>query len=78
MGALSAEQAATALALWYKVVAASVPPERLLVLDIFGTPSDELWRSLCAFVGKPLPRDSAGAPPPFPSLGYGEDVVFDV
>ena len=35
MGALSAAQGATALALWHKVVAASVPPDRLLVLDVW-------------------------------------------
>ena len=74
MGALSAEQAATALALWHKVVAASVPPERLLVLDVFSMPSAELWRRLCAFLQKPLPRDEAGELPPFPSLGYGDDM----
>ena len=74
MGALSAEQAATALALWHKVVAASVPPERLLVLDVFSMPSAELWRRLCAFLQKPLPRDEAGELPPFPSLGCGDDV----
>lgn len=77
MGALSAEQAATALALWHKVVAASVPPERLLVLDVFSTPSAELWRRLCAFVQKPLPRDEAGELPPFPNLGYGDDMQLE-
>ena len=74
MGALSTEQAATALALWHKVVAASVPPERLLVLDVFRTPSTELWRRLCAFMQKPLPSDEAGQLPLFPHLGYGDDM----
>ena len=77
MGALSAEQAATALAMWHKIVAASVAPERLLVLDILGTPSDVLWRRLCAFLGRPLPRDVDGSLPPFPNLGYGDDMQLD-
>ena len=77
MGALSAAQGATALALWHKVVAASVPPDRLLVLDVFSMESDELWRRLCAFVGKPLPPcDEQGALPPFPKMGYGDDMAL--
>ena len=66
MGAIKAEQSAAAFAMWHKAVVGSVAPERLLVLDVFTTPSDELWRQLCAFVGKPLPREPGGELPPFP------------
>ena len=77
MGALTAEQAATAFALWHRAVSASVPPERLLVLDLFTMGDDELWSKLCAFVGRPLPpRDRAsGKLPPFPHQRYGEDIA---
>ena len=76
MGALSEAQSAAALALWHKAVAASVPPERLLVLDLFTMPTDELWRRLCAFVDRPLPKRVAGSGelPPFPHEEYGDDV----
>ena len=74
MGALSVEQAAAALALWHKVVAASVPAERLLVLDLFNTPSDQLWDQLCAFLHRPIPRDTAGKRLDFPHERYGDDV----
>ena len=79
IGALSVEQGATALALWHKVVAGSVPVERLLLLDVFSMASDELWRRLCAFLGRPLPpRDATtGELPPFPKMGYGDDVRLD-
>ena len=72
MGAIAAEQAAAAFALWHKAVAGSVAPERLLVLDVFGTPSDELWRQLCAFLGRPPPRD---APRRRAGAGAGAGVV---
>ena len=72
---LSEAQVAAAFALWHKAAAASVPPERLLVLDLFSTPSDELWKQLCTFLGKPLPpSDAAGKLPPFPHERYGDDV----
>jgi hypothetical protein len=76
MGALSADQSAMSLALWHRAVAASVPPERLLVLDVFSMDDDELWRKLSAFVGRSLPpRDPAtGLLPKFPHMRYGEDV----
>ena len=77
LGAVSEAQAAAALALWHKAAAASVPPERLLVLDLFSTPSDLLWRQLCDFLDRPLPRDpgsSDGRLPPFPHERYGDDV----
>ena len=77
VSALSAEQAAAALAMWHKAVAASVPPDRLLVLDVFAMPSEELWRRLAEFVGKPLPLTVNGRLPPFPHLRYGEDVARD-
>ena len=41
------------------------------------TPSDELWRQLCAFVGKPLPREPGGELPPFPHLEYAADMRSD-
>ena len=76
LGALSEQQAATALALWHRAAAASVAPDRLLVLDLFSTPSDELWRQLCGFLGRPLPADARdGRLPPFPHQRYGEDVA---
>lgn len=83
MGALSGPQAAAALALWHKAVAASVPPERLLVLDLFNMSSSELWRKLCVFLGRPLPvrepsesnETSDDRLPPFPHEQYGADVV---
>ena len=76
MAALTAEQAARALALWYRAVSASVPPERLLVLDVFNMSDEELWAKLSNFVEKPLPeRDpNTGLLPPFPHQRYGEDV----
>ncbi len=75
MAAVTEAQAAMALALWHRVVAGSVPAERLLVLDLFATPSDELWARLCAFVRRPLPpRDASGALPPFPHQRYADDV----
>lgn len=76
MAAISEAQAAAALALWYKSVIASVPPERLLVLDLFTMPSDELWTKLCAFVARPLPIDMSGDGrlPPFPHEQYAADV----
>lgn len=79
IGALSVEQGATALALWHKVVVGSVPAERLLLLDVFSMASDELWRRLCAFLGRPLPpRDAhTGELPPFPKMGYGDDMRLD-
>lgn len=79
MGALTAEQSAMAFALWHRAVAASVPAERLLVLDIFAMSDEELWQKLCAFVGKPLPaRDAkSGLLPPFPHQRYGEDMLAD-
>ena len=75
MAALPAEQAAMAFALWHRTVAASVPAERLLMLDVFSMSDDELWRKLCAFVGRPLPSvDGTGRLPPFPHMRYGEDL----
>jgi hypothetical protein len=75
MAALTAEQAAMAFALWHRVVAASVPPERLLVLDVFRMTDDELWTALSDFVGRPLPpRNEDGRLPPFPHNEYGADV----
>lgn len=75
MHAVSEAQAAMALALWHRAVSASVPPERLLILDLFTMPSDELWHRLCAFLGRPLPRaDASGSLPPFPHERYGDDV----
>ena len=75
MAAVSEAQAAAALALWYKAVIASVPAGRLLVLDLFTTPSHELWTKLCAFVGRPLPMDasSGGRLLPFPHEQYAAD-----
>ncbi|KOO33528.1 hypothetical protein Ctob_013278 [Chrysochromulina tobinii] len=68
-------QAAAALALWHRVVSASVAPDRLLVLDLFHTPSDELWRQLCNFLDQPLPVAKDGLSlPPFPHERYGDDV----
>ena len=63
--------------MWHKAGVGSVAPERLLVLDVFTTPSDELWRQLCAFVGKPLPREPGGERPPFPHLEYAADMRSD-
>lgn len=69
-----------AFALWLRVVTASVPPERLLLLDLFTTPSEELWRQLCAFLGRPLPSAGPGEQSPdgvlplFPHLHYGDDM----
>ena len=77
MGAIKAEQSAAAVAMWHKAVVGSVAPERLLVLDVFTTPPDELWRQLCAFVGKPLPREPGGELPPFPHLEYAADMRSD-
>lgn len=74
IGAISAEQAAAAFALWQKAVVGSVRPERLLVLDLFTTSSDELWRQLCAFVRRPLPVGKDGSLPAFPHLRYGDDM----
>ena len=77
MGAIKAEQSAAAFAMWHKAVVGSVAPERLLVLDVFTTPPDELWRQLCALVGKPLPREPGGELPPFPHLEYAADMRSD-
>lgn len=75
MASLSVEQSAMAFALWQRVVAGSVPAERLLVLDIFNMSDDELWGRLCAFVDRPLPvRDEAGRLPRFPHMAYGQDM----
>ena len=75
LGALSDAQAAAALALWHRVVSASVAPDRLLVLDLFHTPSDELWRQLCTFLDRSLPVAKDGPSlPPFPHERYGDDV----
>lgn len=74
VGALSAQQGATLLALWQRLVLGSVPPERLLVLDVFTMASDELWRRLCVFLRRPLPLREDGTLPPFPHLSYGEDM----
>ena len=75
LAAVSVEQAAAAQALWHRVVAGSVPPERLLVLDVWNTLGDELWARLAGFVGRPLPaRDDEGNLPPFPHQRYAADV----
>ena len=73
MGALSTDQSAMAFALWHRAVAASVPPERLLILDVFTMPDEELWRRLAEFVGRPVPVDASGRLPPFPHEHYGDD-----
>jgi hypothetical protein len=71
MHALSEEQAAMALALWHRAVVASVPAERLLVLDLFAMSDEQLWTQLCAFVDRPLPRrDASGQLPSFPHQRY--------
>ena len=75
MHALSEDQAGMALALWHRAAIASVPPERLLVLDIFSMDDEQLWTRLCNFIGRPLPRDANGVLPPFPHQRYGEDVA---
>ena len=49
-------------------------PIQLLVLDLFATASDQLWRQLCAFVRRPLPVADDGSLPTFPHLRYGDDV----
>ena len=70
---LSEAQAASALALWHRVVLASVPPERLLALDLFAMADEELWTKLCRFVERPLPpRGADGRLPPFPHHRYGD------
>jgi hypothetical protein len=74
MSALSVEQSAMALALWHRAVAASVPPSRLLLLDVFTMRDEELWERLCAFLQRPLPRDASGLLLPFPHEHYGDDV----
>ena len=75
MAALTEAQAATAFALWHRVVLGSVNAERVLLLDLFTMSSDELWTRLCAFVGKPLPAAGEdGKMPPFPHLQYGSDI----
>jgi hypothetical protein len=75
MAAATKVQAASALALWHRVAAASVPPDRLLILDLFTTPDEDLWQQLCAFVRRPLPRDDdSKALHPFPHARYGDDV----
>ena len=75
LSTLSEAQAAAAFVLWHKAAAASVPSDRLLVLDLFTTPSDELWRQLCSFVDRPLPTGADGSSlPPFPHERYGDDV----
>ena len=74
MSALTIDQAAMSLALWQRVVAGSIAAERLLVLDVFHMSSDELWRRLSDFLQRPLPLSSEGKLPPFPKMGYGEDV----
>jgi len=75
MAALTETQAATAFALWHRVVLGSIPKERLLLLDLFSMSSDELWARLCDFVDKPLPPlGPDGKPPPFPHLQYGKDI----
>ena len=76
MAQLSEEQAATAFVLWHKAVTASVPRERLLVVDLFQMRSEELWDRLAEFVGKPSPRAPDGSVPPFPHLHYGEDMLM--
>lgn len=77
MAQLSEEQAATAFALWHRVAAASVAPERLLVLDLFQMDAAELWGKLTRFVGKPLPLSPDGTLPPFPHYHYMEDIAVD-
>ena len=61
----------------HKLVLASVPAERLLLLDLFNMSSETLWYRLCAFVRKPLPRDASGLLPPFPKMGYEDDMRLD-
>lgn len=70
MAALSVEQSAAAFALWHRAVAASLPPERLLVLDVFRMSDDELWRRLSEFVGRSTPARGTA----FPHQEYGADV----
>mmetsp|Transcript_40286 Transcript_40286/g.127405 ORF Transcript_40286/g.127405 Transcript_40286/m.127405 type:complete len:309 (-) Transcript_40286:238-1164(-) len=78
VGALTEEQAAAAFALWHRVVLGSLPRERVLLLDLFGESSEQLWRRLSAFVGRPLPAAGEdGALPPFPHMQYGDDVELD-
>ena len=70
-------QAAAAFALWQRVVGGSVPPNRLLILDLFAPrESDaELWQALADFVGAPPPAAGPdGSLPPFPHMRYGEDM----
>ena len=78
VGALTEEQAAAAFALWHRVVLGSLPRERVLLLDLFGESSEQLWRRLSAFVGRPLPAAGEdGALPPFPHMQYGDDAELD-
>jgi len=74
MSALTVDHAAMSFALWQRVVAGSVAPERLLVLDVFHMSSEELWRRLSDFVQRPLPFSPDGSLPRFPKMGYGEDM----
>ena len=74
MAQLSEEQAATAFALWLRVVAASVPADRLLILNLFQMEAEELWHQLATFLGRPVPRSPEGILLPFPHFQYGEDV----
>ena len=69
-------QAAAAFTLWQRVVGGSVPPDRLLILDLFAARDDdaELWRALCDFLRAPLPKAADGSLPPFPHMRYGEDM----